>query len=74
MEFSSSLSLLQAFAICISLIDCKRPPELSEPSSVDKFSHEASIFDVAMRSKTSNQDEPPARYVSYPPHSPVGRV
>ncbi|CAO2840775.1 unnamed protein product [Amaranthus hypochondriacus] len=73
-EFSSSLSLLQAFAICISLIDCKRPPELSEPSSVEKFSHEASIFDVAMRSKTSNQDEPPARYVSYPPHSPVGRV
>ncbi|XP_021861206.1 uncharacterized protein [Spinacia oleracea] len=71
-EFGSSLSLLQAFAICISFIDSRRPPELSEPSTViEKIANEAGVFEVAMR---TNQGEAPAKYVSYPPHSPVGRV
>lgn len=74
-EFSSSFSLLQAFAVCISFIDCRRPPELFKQSSVvEKISNEAGLFEVTMRSKTSNQGEAPAKYVSYPPHSPVGRV
>ncbi|XP_021721053.1 uncharacterized protein LOC110688595 [Chenopodium quinoa] len=74
-EFSSSLSLLQAFAISISFIDSRRPPEISEPSSiVEKISNEAGLFEVAMRTKASNQGEAPASYVAYPPHSPVGRV
>ncbi|KAL2898837.1 hypothetical protein RDABS01_023919 [Bienertia sinuspersici] len=76
-EFSSSLSLLQTFAICISFIDCRRPPEFIEPSNViDKTTNEAGVFDVTMRTKTANLNlgEAPARYVSYPPHSPVGRV
>lgn len=74
-EFSSSLSLLQAFAVSISSIDCRRPPELSEPSSLyEKITNEAGIFEVPVQTKPSNQGEAPARYVAYPPHSPVGRV
>jgi len=75
-EFNSSLSLLQAFAICISFLDRKRPAELSEPSCVGgKITNEVGVFEIPSRMKTLNhQVDVPARYVSYPPHSPVGRV
>ncbi|KAK9755681.1 hypothetical protein RND81_01G043000 [Saponaria officinalis] len=75
-EFSSSFSLLQAFAVSLSFIDCRRPPDLSEPNNVlEKVSSEVGVFEIPIRSKTSNKPEAPGRYVSYPPpHSPVGRV
>ncbi|KAL9235333.1 hypothetical protein vseg_010097 [Gypsophila vaccaria] len=74
-EFNSSLSLLQAFAVSASFIDCKRPPELSAPSNVpEKVTAEVGVFEVPVRPKMSNQADAPGRYVSYPPHSPVGRV
>ncbi|KAL9238731.1 hypothetical protein vseg_013115 [Gypsophila vaccaria] len=75
-EFSSSFSLLQAFAVSISFIDSRRPPDLSEPPNniPEKVSSEVGIFEIPVRSKMSNQAEAPGRYVSYPPHSPVGRV
>ena len=75
-EFNSSLSLLQAFAMCISFLDRKRPAELSEPFYVaEKITNEAGVFEVPSIMKTLNhQVDVPARYASYPPHSPVGRV
>lgn len=75
-EFNSSLSLLQAFAVCISFIDCRRPAELPGPTiAVEKISDEVSVFEVPVQMKTSShQVEVPARYISYPPDSPVGRV
>ncbi|KAK9734772.1 hypothetical protein RND81_04G162500 [Saponaria officinalis] len=74
-EFSSSLSLLQAFAVSVSFIDCKRPPELSVSTNVpEKATAEVGVFEVPTRSMMSNQADVPGRYVSYPPHSPVGRV
>ncbi|MED6217274.1 hypothetical protein PIB30_016087 [Stylosanthes scabra] len=58
--FDSSLSLLQAFSICIALMKSKSkmPYEVSGSRS----SIEGKLEDI------------PASYVSYPPHSPVGRV
>ncbi|XP_074268029.1 uncharacterized protein LOC141591550 [Silene latifolia] len=76
-EFSSSFSLLQAFAVSVSFLDSKRPTELIEPSSSsvpEKVTPEVGLFELPIRSKMSNQVEAPGRYVSYPPHSPVGRV
>ncbi|KAH9626599.1 hypothetical protein KSS87_005450 [Heliosperma pusillum] len=72
-EFNSSFSLLQAFAVSVSFLDSKRPPELLEPSNVpENVTPKVGISEVPCRSKISNQVE--ARYVSYPPHSPFGRV
>jgi len=75
-EFNPSLSLLQAFAICISFIDCRRPTELPGPSiAIEKTNNDVGIFEVPFQMKTSSyQGEVPARYLSYPPHSPAGRV
>ncbi|MED6120961.1 hypothetical protein PIB30_025587 [Stylosanthes scabra] len=56
--FDSSLSLLQAFSVCIALMKSKMPYEVSGSRS----SIEGKLEDI------------PASYVSYPPHSPVGRV
>lgn len=69
-EFDSSLTLLQAFAICISFLDRKRPAEIAE-----KITNEVGVFEVPSIMKTRNhQVDVPARYASYPPDSPVGRV
>ncbi|KAH9609753.1 hypothetical protein KSS87_012743 [Heliosperma pusillum] len=74
-EFRSSLTLLQAFAVSISFIDCRRPSELSETNNIPvKVPSDVGVFEVPIRPKMSNQAEAPGRFVSYPPHSPVGRV
>lgn len=75
-EFNSSLSILQAFSICIAVLDSKKPFELSEPS--DSFEEKTLVETISMqtdRIRAPNRvEEVPARYVSYPPLSPVGRV
>ncbi|CAL5211547.1 unnamed protein product [Lathyrus oleraceus] len=62
--FDSSLSLLQAFAICIALVDSKMPCELSgsRKSQTDELKAFGKLEDI------------PTSYVSNPPVSPVGRV
>lgn len=75
-EFNSSLSILQAFSICIAVLDSKKPCELSEPSE----SHEEKTPGETISMQTdrirgpNRAEEVPGRYVSYPPVSPVGRV
>ncbi|KAL5072864.1 hypothetical protein RYX36_011848 [Vicia faba] len=62
--FDSSLSLLQAFAICIVLVDSKMPCELSgtRKSQTEELKAFGKLEDI------------PTSYVSNPPVSPVGRV
>ncbi|KAL5096960.1 hypothetical protein RYX36_001287 [Vicia faba] len=62
--FDSSLSLLQAFAICIALVDSKMPCELSgtRKSQTEELKAFGKLEDI------------PTSYVSNPPVSPVGRV
>ncbi|CAK8575854.1 unnamed protein product [Lathyrus sativus] len=62
--FDSSLSLLQAFAICIALVDSKMPCELS--GSRKSQTEELKAF--------GKSEDIPTSYVSNPPVSPVGRV
>ncbi|KAG2673298.1 hypothetical protein I3760_13G083300 [Carya illinoinensis] len=75
-EFNSSLSNLQAFSICIAVLDSKKPCELSEPTdSSEGKTLEETISMQNDRIKAPDQSEElPARYLSYPPLSPVGRV
>lgn len=76
-EFNSSLSLLQAFSICIAVLDSREACEFSEPSNLleEKTSMETVLVQNDGRSAPDQTEgEVPARYVSYPPLSPVGRV
>ena len=74
-EFNSSLSLMQAFSICIAVWDSRKHCELSEPVT---SSEERTLGETILNDRISPpnpiEGEAPARYVSYPPLSPVGRV
>ncbi|KAJ4851355.1 hypothetical protein Tsubulata_033300 [Turnera subulata] len=77
-DFNSSLSPLQAFSLCIAVLDGKRLCEMEESSN---FLEENTSLETALASEIEGIKAPngidtelPARYVSYPPHSPVGRV
>ncbi|KAM7496488.1 hypothetical protein LguiA_020902 [Lonicera macranthoides] len=77
-EFNSSLSLLQAFAICIAVVDSRKP---SVPSEMTNFSEEKSSEKTTFSQNerinmvpNQVQVEGPTRYASNPPHSPVERV
>jgi hypothetical protein len=75
-EFSSSLSILQAFSICIAVLDSKKPCELSEQSVSfeEKTLGETTSMQNDRLTASNRIEEVPARYASYPPLSPVGRV
>jgi hypothetical protein len=76
--FDSSLSLLQAFAICIALVDSKMPCELSgSRNSIEEKNPKETLLVQTAKLKAFGKLEDihiPASYVSYPPVSPVGRV
>ncbi|KAK2975887.1 hypothetical protein RJ640_015318 [Escallonia rubra] len=76
-EFSSSLSLLQAFSICIAVLDNRKPSELSQLGTLfeEKLFEETTSLGVE-GTKVPNQVqvEVPAKYASCPPLSLVGRV
>ncbi|KAL9405072.1 hypothetical protein Peur_002044 [Populus x canadensis] len=76
-EFNTSLSTLQAFSLCIAVLDGKKLCEMSESSSL--FEEKPSLETIqsqndGLRAPNGSAGEVPARYVSYPPLSPVGRV
>ncbi|XP_061337946.1 uncharacterized protein LOC133284853 [Gastrolobium bilobum] len=74
--FDASLSLLQAFSICIALVDGKIPYELSESrnSIQGKNLRETLLVQTDELKAFGKFEDIPASYVAYPPHSPVGRV
>ncbi|CAN1282519.1 hypothetical protein LINPERPRIM_LOCUS18088 [Linum perenne] len=72
-EFHSSLSTLQAFSLCIAVVDGKK---LNSNSLDEKATLEAILArDGGARAGNGTSGEVPAkRYVAYPPVSPAGRV
>lgn len=63
-EYNSSLSLLHAFSICISVVECRKSSQHTELRTY--IAKQVDDDDV--------DDDTPVVYVSLPPVSPVGRV
>ncbi|KAI4382408.1 hypothetical protein MLD38_008378 [Melastoma candidum] len=75
-EFKSSLSVLQAFSICIAFLDSRGSIEGSHLCQV-KWSHDEATQQQAGRVKLGGHgkaDGASVKYASNPPLSPVGRV
>ncbi|MED6119050.1 hypothetical protein PIB30_008272 [Stylosanthes scabra] len=74
--FDSSLSHLQAFSVCISLVDGRMPYELcrSRDSVGVKNLREMMLAQTEELKAFGTPEDTPASYVAYPPLSPVGRV
>ncbi|XP_057475892.1 uncharacterized protein LOC130763875 [Actinidia eriantha] len=76
-EFSASISLLQALAICVEVISSQKSVDLSEgknPSEA-KLLPESNLTGInRVNFPTEVQGEVPAKCVPPPPPSPVGRV
>lgn len=76
-EFDSTLSLLQAFSICIAVFDSMKPSELQQPDKfiMEKIADEATLpDDCGPRTPNLVEVDLPARFASQPPHTPVERV
>lgn len=74
-EFHSSITVLQAFSISTAVLDTRQQSELSESSREVEERTDGEPFPArsAGTSHGKTEGEGP-RYVSYPPHSPAGRV
>ncbi|QCE09188.1 uncharacterized protein LOC114185883 [Vigna unguiculata] len=74
--FDSSFSLLQAFSICIALVDGLISYELSGSRNYieGKNPRETGLVQTDELKAFGKLEDVPATYVAYPPHSPVGRV
>uniref|UniRef100_A0A5B7C9E5 Uncharacterized protein n=1 Tax=Davidia involucrata TaxID=16924 RepID=A0A5B7C9E5_DAVIN len=75
--FKASISLLQAFSICIAFISSQKSSDVLEMNNLS----EARLFQESdftgsdrVKAPTIVQREVPAKYVPSPPPSPVGRV
>lgn len=76
-EFSSNLSALQAFSICVAVSDSMMPSELQQATKFieEKLDEEATLQDdCGLRTPKLVGVDVPAKFVSQPPHSPIGRV
>lgn len=75
-EYNTSLSLLQAFSICIVVNEGRNLSKTMEPNSLRVENNLSSIQNERMKSFSGPiEAEAPARYLSQqPPVSPVGRV
>lgn len=76
-EFDSSLKLLQAFSMCIAILNGQKPAESSELTHFfEKKPAEETTLSFTDGAKVSNRDpeEIPACFVACPPDSPVARA
>lgn len=79
-EFNTSVSLLQAFFISITVLSGQQFSDLSEVNSL--YESEAFREEPMMNEKGTKESsltnivlgKMPAKYAPNPPHSPVGRV
>lgn len=79
-EFNTSVSLLQAFFISITVLSGQQLSDLSEVNSL--YESEAFREEPMMNEKGTKESslanivlgKMPAKYAPNPPHSPVGRV
>lgn len=71
-EYNTSISPLQAFFICVVILNSQKPPHLTLESNVS----EAKAFDQPDMSANNgcHQVKFPEKYAPNPPLSPVGRV
>lgn len=76
--FDSSLTFLQAFSICMALMDSKMPYELSGSQNSVEAKTPRPREALPMQSDgikvLRKLEDIPTSYISYPPLSPVGRV
>lgn len=74
-DFGSTISLLQAFSICVSILHGKRPYDYAEPcdASEEKAAVER-IVSNQLKSSIKTRRKARASYVSCPPISPVARA
>ncbi|XAR68880.1 hypothetical protein NMG60_11000284 [Bertholletia excelsa] len=74
-EFSASISLLQAFSICVSVLSSQKSFGLPDANN---FSEEKLLAEPTLTGRDHAKDpfksEAPTKYVPSPPPSPVGRV
>ncbi|KAA8518970.1 hypothetical protein F0562_016256 [Nyssa sinensis] len=76
-EFETSISLLQAFSICIASISSQKSFDISEVNNLSEAKLlQESAFTRCDRLKSPMlvQGEVPAKFVPSPPPSPIGRV
>ncbi|KAK9290982.1 hypothetical protein L1049_009164 [Liquidambar formosana] len=76
-EFKASISLLQAFFICVTVMSCQKSSDLSEMSNLfeARLLQEPTLNgDDRSNTPTMVQGKVPAKYAPLPPLSPVGRV
>ncbi|XP_057511971.1 uncharacterized protein LOC130794142 isoform X2 [Actinidia eriantha] len=76
-EFDASISLLQAFAICVEVVSSQKSFDLSKAKNPPetKLLPESTLTGInRVNAPTEVPGEVPAKYVPPPPPSPVGRV
>ncbi|XP_052175927.1 uncharacterized protein LOC127790446 [Diospyros lotus] len=76
-EFSSSISLLQAFSICVAVLSSQKSfdfPEVNDPSEAKLQEESTLIACKGTKTPTKTHGELPTKYVRLPPASPFGRV
>ncbi|GMP50955.1 hypothetical protein CsSME_00017366 [Camellia sinensis var. sinensis] len=69
-EFSASISLLQAFSVCVAVITSQKSFDFSEVNNLC----DAKLLRESTLTPAKVQGEVPTKYVFSPPPSPVGRV
>ncbi|KAL3531752.1 hypothetical protein ACH5RR_005273 [Cinchona calisaya] len=72
-EFNASVSFLEAFSICVAVITSQEMFDTNHLPDA-KFSAEAKTGNDVKKNMVAIQGEFPAKYVSSPPPSPVGRI
>ncbi|XP_039145750.1 LOW QUALITY PROTEIN: uncharacterized protein LOC120282989 [Dioscorea cayenensis subsp. rotundata] len=71
-DFRSSISLLQAFVICIATLHSKNPPHLSKLLLAEPNNFEEHVLSDHLRSSTRRHPDDPTRCV--PNHPPISSV
>ncbi|KAI3474792.1 hypothetical protein Pfo_030051 [Paulownia fortunei] len=75
-ELDASISLLEAFAMCVAYVTCSKFPEIIDAKGLSdaEYFPEATIGTDKRKTPTIFQEQLPAKYVTCPPLSPVGRI
>ncbi|XP_043701439.1 uncharacterized protein LOC122651925 [Telopea speciosissima] len=73
-DFHGSLTLLQAFSICIAVVNNTKPYDLSEVSNMVEAKGPQETISIENDGINANAEVEHARYIPFPPLSPVARV
>ncbi|XP_042512189.1 uncharacterized protein LOC122087207 [Macadamia integrifolia] len=73
-DFHGSISLLQAFSICIAVINNRKPYDLSELGNMLQGKDSQETVSIENDRIKAHAEVEPTIYIPFPPLSPVGRV